>query len=38
MAQVISDIGWLFYAALAVTIASVIYAIVSTIKIEKKKK
>lgn len=36
--QMIFEIGWLFYAALAVTIAAVIYALVSTIKIEKKKK
>ncbi len=34
--QMIFEIGWLFYAALAVTIAAVIYALVSTIKIEKK--
>lgn len=36
--QMIFNIGWLFYAVLAVTIAAVIYAVISTVKIEKKKK
>ena len=35
--QMIFNIGWLFYAVLAVTIAAVIYAVISTVKIEKKK-
>ena len=35
--QMIFNIGWLFYAVLAVTIAAVIYAVISTVKIEKRK-
>lgn len=36
--EIMFHIGWLVYVVLAVTITAVIYAVVSTIKIEKKRK
>lgn len=36
--EVLTDCGWLFYVVLIIGLVTVIYAVVSSVKIEKKKK